>query len=369
MKILFVSLNWFGGIQYYSSKALASLGIDCVPFYYNISNSPEFTLESKNKQSLTVQKTSVKSLIKNAFPDLSLLRSVLIKKKSDKKIEEINRDLLQTVENEKPDAVFVVKGEILTSETIQTIRTKYSTPVVAWWLDSPFRFERPYPNLLATLKEYNHIFVCDKHHIPILKETGIHKCSYLPNCVDQTIFKPIELSNAEIKEFGSDISYLGAGFPRRILILENFLKNNRFKIWGTGYKTYCTEEQFNSISPVLTDRIISPLEAAKIYNASKISLNFHRPQMIEASNQKVFEISACESFQLVYKMKSIEEYFEIDSEIVCYTTIEELEDKMKYYLNNESEMAEISKKARKKVLSRHTYEHRMSQAIEIINTI
>ena len=171
------------------------------------------------------------------------------------------------------------------------------------------------------------------------------------------------MTDKEREEYGSDLVYMGAGQTRRIQILEHFLDRD-IKIWGIGYTANFINMRKEPFKKVLIERIVSPQEAVTIYNAGKIMFNFHHPQCISGSNQKVFEISACEGFQLAYKLDSIAEFFDVGQEFVCYDTLDDLKEKVDYYLHHEDERRKIARKARKKVIDNHTYKHRMQVVLD-----
>jgi spore maturation protein CgeB len=59
--------------------------------------------------------------------------------------------------------------------------------------------------------------------------------------------------------------------------------------------------------------------------------------------------------------------FDIGKEIVVYTSIEDLDNKVKYYLENEDERNMIAESGHQRVKRDHTYLERAKKLIEIIN--
>ena len=368
MKIVLVSPNWFGGVQHYTANAFRNKGVQVVDFFYNHQNSPAFSLSRSKETPKTVKGINIKPIIKKMIPLAEPMRAALSAGRVEKNIEKINSKLLKTVQKEKPDLVMVIKGEILFLETIKKIRNTYNTTVIAWWLDSPFRLERSYHDLLETLTFYNHVFIFDKHYLDALKETGLKDVSFLPNCVDDTIFKKNQVDQVDKENYGGQLAYLGAGYPRRILILKQLLEFEP-RIWGSGYSTFLSANHRKMFNKYLNERILTPYEAVKIYNSTDILLNFHRPQCVHGTNQKVYEIAACGGFQLVHSVGALKEQFSIGNEMICYTDLDDLKNKIFYYLYNGKERREIAENAYKKVKANHTYTHRIEKLLEVVETI
>ena len=60
------------------------------------------------------------------------------------------------------------------------------------------------------------------------------------------------------------------------------------------------------------------------------------------------------------------EYFEEDKEIACYDSNDELREKAIYYIDHDQERVKMARLAHSKVLSRHTYIHRMQKLIDCL---
>lgn len=79
-----------------------------------------------------------------------------------------------------------------------------------------------------------------------------------------------------------------------------------------------------------------------------------------SSRLRDFEIPACGAFYMAQRYPELDIYYQEGHEIEMWSTLDELKNKLDYYLCNEDKIAEISKQARKKVLREHTWEHRFS---------
>jgi len=95
------------------------------------------------------------------------------------------------------------------------------------------------------------------------------------------------------------------------------------------------------------------------YRSTAINLNATSLQMKTGVNQRVFDCPAAGGFLITDAQDDLNELFEPGSEVVTYATLDELEDKVRYYLNHPQERTAITARARKRVLGQHTHRHRL----------
>jgi len=98
-------------------------------------------------------------------------------------------------------------------------------------------------------------------------------------------------------------------------------------------------------------------------NSYKIHLNCN---IADDINYRTFETCGCKTMLLTNYTPGLEKLFEIDKEIVVYRNLTELEEKVVYYLNNESERDSIAKAGYERVKKEHTYFQRALRLVEII---
>ena len=110
-------------------------------------------------------------------------------------------------------------------------------------------------------------------------------------------------------------------------------------------------------------------EMVKIFNASKINLNFaesygrnSRPQI----KNRIFEVCMAGGFLLCEYVQGIEDFFEIDKEIACFKNIDEAIDKIKYFLTHEDERKTIAEAGYKRAQSDYTQTANLIKAFEEI---
>ena len=183
---------------------------------------------------------------------------------------------------------------------------------------------------------------------------------YLPLAALPEFHRPLQLSAAEQREYGSDIAFLGAGYPNRRVAFRP-LAGRDFKIWGSDWEG----------ETLLASHIqrggsrIGEEESVKIYNAAKVNLNLHSSvsakELVSHGdfvNPRTFELAAMGAFQLVDRRSLMDGLFGPD-ELATFESPEEFYRKIDYFLAHPEEREAYARRARERVLAEHTYERRM----------
>jgi spore maturation protein CgeB len=98
------------------------------------------------------------------------------------------------------------------------------------------------------------------------------------------------------------------------------------------------------------------------YQCVAVNLNFTGLHLKNGLNQRVFDAPAAGAFVLTDHKEALWGLFSPD-EMVTYRTLEEAQEKLAYYLKYPETRRRVATRARERVLSQHTYGHRM-QVIE-----
>jgi len=287
----------------------------------------------------------------------------------------INKYIVNKVKELRPELV-INNCPCLYPETIKSLKD-YSRCMAYWAGDEPTLF----PNHMKTLGIYDYYFAGAPNWLKG-EITAKHKgrCYYLPYGCNPDVFKNDILSKHDQRKYGSSVSFVGARYTDRERILSK-LTDLDIAIWGwkkdnlmrrlyrktrgkqfnSLHDKYKTGEELyiSTLNRSIRSAYFSNYTANKIYNASSILLNLQHPQMFHAVNSKAFEIAASGGFQLFQHSGDLLGLFEKDTELVCFTDTQDLRDKITYYLDKPLERAQIALKARIRVLSEHTFSHRL----------
>ena len=104
-------------------------------------------------------------------------------------------------------------------------------------------------------------------------------------------------------------------------------------------------------------------DLAPFYRDTLINLNSTSLQMKSAVNQRVFDCPAAGGFLITDAQQDLEEHFDPATELVTYSSLDELEDRVAYYLRNPQSRIPIVRQAQRRIAAHHTHAHRL-QSLE-----
>lgn len=103
-----------------------------------------------------------------------------------------------------------------------------------------------------------------------------------------------------------------------------------------------------------------------VYNQSKINLNITMRNITSGIPQRVFDVLGCGGFLITNYQPEIAEMFEDGVDLVMYSSVPDLLDKIAYYLEHEDERKAIALNGYNKVMAEHTCEKRLEQMLSIL---
>jgi spore maturation protein CgeB len=274
----------------------------------------------------------------------------------------ISEMLLATCEQWAPDLVFALSQAPISIEALK--RLKQRMIATAFWFVEDYTYMQYWKQYASHYDVYFTIQDGDFHER--LRELNMTSSEYLPLAADCDVHRPLQLTSDEKIEFGSDVSFLGAGYYNRQKMFTGLLDHN-FKIWGTGWDTGSL--LWGSVQR--SGHRIDACDASKIFNATAVNINLHSSACHDGINPRgdyinprTFEIAACEAFQLVDERAHLARHFHPGAEIVSFSSLADLRKKIHHYLRHPTERRAIAEKARRRIIREHTYVHRMASMIE-----
>lgn len=349
MKILLVGTEWFGHWTDYCASALDKLGHRTKIFYWN------------NTGALTE-----KIFVRN-FPYIPVVTRKIKEKWLNKGV---NKLFIKKAFDYSPDLILMLgsTGNPLVIESFKKIKEKLKIPLVCWFGDDPLRFYHFMMNVIY----FDFIFVGDPFVVPQVKLIRNSNVEYLPGAVDSDVFKPLILTKEEKEKYDCEIGFVGGSYSSdgggvlRGKILES-LSNYKMKIYGDNSGWIRILKDFPVLKLSFQKRMLPLNETNKFFNAANIVMNIHHPQNKYDTSIRTFEIAASGAFQLADYKKALGELFELNNEIITFTSIPDLQEKTKYFLNHPGERKTIADRLRKKVIKEHTYEIRMKQMFDMLS--
>jgi len=256
---------------------------------------------------------------------------------------DLNRALLAEVESYQPDIVFTVQRDYeIWTETLAAIRELDRVTLVTWTTDDSFKFHMvskfigPYYDAISTTYEYR---------VPDYKAAGIDGVYCTQWAANSHWLNPPKL--AQDCKYG--VSFIGASYGARAAVVE--------KLRGSGVTVECFGFGWPNGS-IPTDKIPT------VMHDSVISLNFSAGFKSDAGNDRqikarTFEVPGAGGFLLTDAVPELESVYRLGQEIEVYDGYDELESKIRYYLQNPCERDRIAQAGYLRTASSHTYEQRL----------
>lgn len=149
-------------------------------------------------------------------------------------------------------------------------------------------------------------------------------------------------------------------FERKITILERDILMHRLaKMKDIRFNLYT-----GSRTDIPTKGIVKyDTEMPVAFRRSRINLNLSLRSIHTGISLRILDIMACGGFLLSSRQPELMEIFDEGKEMALFTTPEECEDKIRYYLTHEEERKEIAKAGKKKVEELFSYNRLLPKLI------
>lgn len=202
------------------------------------------------------------------------------------------------------------------------------------------------------------------------RQLGLDNCIYFPFGCNERIFRKLDVP----KKY--DVSFVGTWHPYREWIVSRIRKAG-IKVAVAGYRWAAGE--------VNQDQMVS------YFNQSKINLNLSNSaswdmrylvsspmaivnrlrskKNVEQMKARIFEVNGCGGFQLSYYVEGIANCYVPDREIVIYADVDDLIEKIRFYLEHDALRESIAEAGYNRTLQEHTFAHRFKNVFSRMGLI
>jgi spore maturation protein CgeB len=276
-------------------------------------------------------------------------------------LRRLNRRMIEVAKRVRPDICLAVGGYRITGDTLIGLK-QMGIRTILWTTDVP---RSEFNHVIATAPLYDHIFCAGTEAMDVLAKANICHCLWLPFACDPDFQRPVNLTEADRKNYGRDLVFVGAFYPNRWEILRNLIGLYDIGIWGPGWQQVADHRNRHCIHA----GPLSYSEWVKMYSAAKIILIIHYQDGITPCYQaspKVFEAMACRGFVMVDSQKDVFRMFSSGKELVCFKDIDDFKAKIDHFLNRAEERRIIADAGYQEVIHKHTYRHRLQEILDRI---
>jgi len=286
--------------------------------------------------------------------------------------EDLQSAIIKTAREYNPDMIFfkLFKSEVK-FETLEELRKK-NYFLINWFGDDQWRFEG------FTSRYANYFDVCittDKFSIDKYKKIGQN------NVVRSQHASFENFCDYENVEYKYDVSFIGgANSFRKWFVRELLKKGIKVECFGSGWENGRVKyEEMNeimlkskinlNISNSISHDVRYLLHSPKNIFLYLKSLVKSGSKNISQTKARIFEIPVRGGFEITEFVPSLEDYFDIGKNIVCYSSVDEAALLVGYYLNNDFEREKIKKLSVEKARAEHTYKKRTLGFMKVVGKI
>ena len=299
--------------------------------------------------------------------------------------ERLNLELVELVKKEKPDIFLsLMYYEDLTLETLDQLRDLTLTLGFFvddhWHFDNSSKIAAPHLSWIATTYS---------PAVEWYKKLGCQNVIRTHLGANHKLFKPkFEIRNSKLEINSTDVGFVGAWYVNRERVIDCLQKAGiKVAVWGPDWPngrladdlmlSVVHQTKINiDINPPSSHIGLKPL--ARIFfkiTADGIRLDFNnffnnirewRQKRTPMIKPRTFNCLAAKSFIITQMTHDLSEFYEIGKEIVAYNSVDELIDKIRYYLTHDDEREKIAAAGYARTLRDHTYEKRFNDIFRTI---
>jgi len=273
-------------------------------------------------------------------------------------ISAINSDVQKQIRLDPPDLLWCEKQEFIKPETLEAARsfgvtTLHYTPdpyFSLWWKRTSI--------MDSSIPKYDWLVTSKQYELDEYKAVS-KRVMYVPLGFDERSHCPkMPLGKVNARNYFCDVSFVGGWEPRREIGLSAIARTGvSMNIWGYGWehlvdgkwslrryarlRLLAGKEPFsitkeNDLARSIRGGEIYSDEYAWAIAGSKISIGFLRKVCPDQHTTRTFEIPACGAMLLADRTDEHREFFKEGKEAEFFSSEQEMLDKIRFYLSNET---------------------------------
>ena len=274
-----------------------------------------------------------------------------------------NRDLVGATVACKPNLVLVTKGSFVSPDALQEIKRRTAATLVNYATDDPFNSKTAGRHVVDAIRHYD-VYICTKRAImEDVRRAGCPRVLFVPFGYEPAIHRPAQpLSMQEELRYRSDVAFIGgADNDRRIFFeaLVDAIPDVDLHLYGGYWNRHPRLRKYHR-------GFASERDYRLIIGSTKIA-----PCLVRRSNRdghvmRTFEVPACGGFMLHERTPELLEFYDEGKEVACFTSVEELVSKVRYYLTHEEERQAIARAGYLRCVPAYSYANRTKKILSYL---
>lgn len=276
-----------------------------------------------------------------------------------------NRQVVKVAVQFKPELILFLKGPYVNPRTLVDLHVQTSATIVNYCLDDffPLNPKAVTADMHRCIPLWDFIFTTKRYNVSELEAAGARRAIFVRCGYDPSVHYPTSVTPEEEGKWRSDILFVGTYEKERAEWLSSLVERVpcNMRVFGNRWEAVPSR---SVLFPQLERRPLVGHEKRLAFTSTKIGLAFLRKANRDTYTDRSFEITACGSFMLTERSDEHALLYKEGQEIACFETVDELVEKVRYYLGHEQERIKIARAGYNRVIAdHHTYADRLKEML------
>jgi spore maturation protein CgeB len=247
---------------------------------------------------------------------------------------------------------------------------------LSWIYDSPF-----IPiDMESFCLDNVYSFVFDQYDWGKLKQKGAKHVFHFPLAVNVKRLDKIEFTEEETEEYSADASFVGQSYrdgrddPARIRVcgkraLEETIYERMEMMKRVSqiceFKWYSAEKADELPFVKCMGTVGYYTNMPKVFKLSKININVTLKSIRSGIPLRIYDILGAGGFLITNDQPELHNYFSAGKDLEIYQSLDELTEKVSYYLKHKKQRQEIAQRGREKCRELFSFERQLTQILQL----
>jgi len=264
--------------------------------------------------------------------------------------------LRKAVELARADAVLVIGGREIGADLVEDLQRAVGVPWSNWFPDDL----RTVSEVMHRIRAYDKVFVASTDVAERARAALGRPVPVVSLAADPSVYRPLRSRD----QYRANVVFAGTATARREALLTSLVEFG-LALWGPGWRTTSLRDYCRGEVPNTEDYV-------RAYGGASVAINIHHTASGNGAleshlNQRLFEVAAIGVPQVVDERGDLATHFESGRDVLVFHDSDELRSIVQAALQDLPAAEQIGASARREVLARHTYMHRMKVVLDEMN--
>jgi spore maturation protein CgeB len=192
---------------------------------------------------------------------------------------------------------------------------------------------------------------------------------YLPHGYDADVHLPLPLDSTDTQLYGQEVLLIAGHTPEKERLLSSLVRISariNLQIYGPRWTELSRSP---NLRPYIRGVPLYGTQYSKAIAAAAICLGIMSGKVQgvtqgDETTTRSFEIPACGGFMLHERTPEVLEQYEEGREVACFGSVEELAEKIDYYLAHPEERQAIARAGHLRCVPAYSYDRRMAEILD-----